>query len=448
MKGLSARLLILTIIFVMIAEILIFAPSVARFRQEYFLDKILAAHLAILTVDATADGMVSAELTSELLGHVGAHAISVRRDGMRLSLTDGTMPVIVKTIRADQQDPMTMIVEAFADLTINRDGSLRVLANSPRNPDVEIELVIDQRPLSNSLLFFGERILILSFVISIITAGLVFVSLRWILVRPMRQITENMVRFREDPEDGTRVMVPSARRDEIGVAEKELAEMQHSLRHSLQQKEHLAALGTAVAKINHDLKGVLSSAILVFDRLEDSADPEVRRIAPGLTNAIERAIGMLSQTLNYVGAEQPQIQTSAVPLSDVIDEVAASGFASLEIENAVPRDLTVIIDKGQTFRVLDNLFRNAMEAGATKVEVTSHHFQGVLNVDVADNGPGLSPRARENLFKAFKGSTRAGGTGLGLAIARELMRGQAGDLTLESSDSNGTTFRLVLEMDA
>lgn len=446
-KGLSARLLLLTVVFVMLAEVLIFAPSVARFRQEYFLEHIRAANLAILTVDATADGMVSEDIKRELLRQVGAHAISVRRQGMKLTLASDTVPPVTETIAAADQPPLTMIHEAVRDLITPRDAVLRVVAPSPTNPAIEVEVIIDQRPLSEELRDFGRRILYLSLAISIITAGLVFIALRWLLVRPMRRITENMVAFREDPEDGTRVISPSGRQDEVGIAERELADMQHALRQYLQQKEHLAALGTAVAKINHDLKGVLSSAILVFDRLEDSEDPEVRKIAPGLTSSIERAVQMLSQTLNYVGAEQPRIERSEFPLAGLIEEVASGLRNRLEIKSAVPDGLRVAGDRAQMYRVFDNLFRNAAEAGASKIEVSSHHYRGTLSVDVADDGPGLSPRAQENLFKAFKGSTRRGGSGLGLAIARELMRGQGGDLALESTSGEGTCFRITLFLD-
>ena len=70
MKSLSARLLVMTIGFVMLAEVLIFAPSVANFRQTWLNEKLGAAHLAVLTLDAAPDGMVSEKMEMELLRHV------------------------------------------------------------------------------------------------------------------------------------------------------------------------------------------------------------------------------------------------------------------------------------------------------------------------------------------------------------------------------------------
>ena len=444
MHSLSARLLVLTAVFVMLAEVLIFLPSVARFRQDYMVQRIGDAHLGILALDATPDGIVSDKLKQELLTHVGAHAISVRRSGMKLTLMEDNPRAVDATIRLEELSPLDMISGALDTMILQQDRVLRVVGYSPKDMDAEIEIVIDETPISAALLDFGWRIFLLSLVISMITAGLVFLALHWLLIRPLRRITENMTAFRDDPEDATRIITPTERRDEVGVAERELASMQQGLRMALQQKEHLAALGTAVAKINHDLKGILSRAILVFDRLEESDDPEVRRIAPTLISAIDRAIAMCSQTLNYVGQESPNLNRSRFALQDLLDEVCAKEVDGVALNAERVNGLMIDADRDHLFRALSNLIRNAVQAGAQEIQVSAHHRDECTVVDVSDDGPGLPPRAQENLFKPFKGSTRAGGTGLGLAIARELLRGHGGDLELLQTSGSGTTFRLSL----
>lgn len=444
MHSLSARLLVLTVIFVMIAEVFIFAPSVARFRQDYLLERIGNAHLAILALDATPDGNVSDKLKKELLEHVDAYAISVRRGGMRLSLVADGAHDIDKTIMLADESPASMITDALNGMIQPNDRMLRVVSPSPKDPETLIEVIIREGPLSDALLEFGWRIFLLSLVISLITASLVFASLHWLLVRPLRKLADNMVAFREEPEDATRIIKPSGRQDEVGLAERELATMQDGLRAALQQKEHLAALGTAVAKINHDLKGILSRAILVFDRLEESEDPEVRRIAPTLISAIDRAVAMCGQTLNYVGQETPALNRTGFQLKSLLGEVCEAEVEGIEIRAQVPDDMTVEADRDQLYRAISNLVSNAVQAGAQDITVASHRYNGVLLIDVSDDGPGLPPRAQENLFKPFKGSTKAGGTGLGLAIARELIRGHGGDLELESTSGSGTTFRITI----
>jgi signal transduction histidine kinase len=299
---------------------------------------------------------------------------------------------------------------------------------------------------------FAGRILLLSVMISLITAGLVFLSLNALMVRPMRRITASMMAFRRDPEDPAATLPPTPRADEIGMAQRELIDMQASLRAALRQKERLAALGTAVTKINHDLRNILSTAALVSERLSTSEDPEVRRVTPRLMQSIDRAVELCSQTLAYSRDGVLPLRRSRIPLAELVDEVgteltsraAASGVSWI---NRVGEGIIVEADREQLSRALVNLGRNALEAGATEVTVSASRTESrQLALTVHDNGPGLPPRARENLFQPFAGSARAGGTGLGLAIAREVARTHGGDIKLVETSGSGTSF--VMELPA
>lgn len=448
MRSLSSRLLLLTAAFVMLAEVAVFAPSVARFRLNWFEDKLRAAHLAILALDATPDGMVSEMLRTELLRHVGAYAIFVRRGGARLMLADDMPPPVAASFNLADDNPLHLIRGAFATLARTEDRVIRIMGPSPQDPAVTIELVLDEAPLRMAMTSFAWRIFWLSLAISLIAATLVYLTLQWLMVRPMRRITESMIAFRENPEDAGRVMPATGRRDEIGTAQRELAGMQARLRDDLTRKAHLAALGGAVAKINHDLRGILSSALLVSDRLESSDDPEVRRAAPTLVAAIERATALCSRTLDYVGQAQPQLRRSRFPLHDLVEDVgagiAAPGDGAPRVENRITDGLEVAGDRDQLFRVLNNLVRNAADAGAHTIAVSARPAYDRVEIYVSDDGPGLPQTARENLFKAFAGSARAGGSGLGLAIAQELVHGHGGELSLVRTGGDGTLFRLDL----
>lgn len=274
-QSLSARLLILTISFVMLAELFIFAPSIANYRANWLSEKLNTAHLAILALDAAPDGMVSKDMEMELLDHVGAKSIAVKRVGMRQALINDMPPEVDAFFDLRHATGLDLIMDAFSALPRTDNRLIRVVGFSTREDlnvqKTEIEMVVEESVLREEMIGFAGRILVLSMVISLITAGLVFVSLQWFLVRPMRHITENMVRFAENPEDESRIIRPGSRRDEVGRAQSELAGLQRNLHNMLKQKEHLAALGTAVAKINHDLRGILSTALVVSDRLESSA---------------------------------------------------------------------------------------------------------------------------------------------------------------------------------
>ncbi|HZT89040.1 MAG TPA: HAMP domain-containing sensor histidine kinase [Stellaceae bacterium] len=449
LRSLSARLLVLTIVFVMLSEVLIFVPSVARFRMSYFEDKLAAGNLATLALAGGSEERLDPQLISHLLRLVEAHAVIVHRnDGTVRMLDSPSPPRPDRTIDLRHPNMAMGIIRSLQTLFRSGNPVLRVLGPSPDEPGAFVEVLLDEAPLRQEMWDFGERVLELSVVISLFTASLVFLSLQWLLVRPMRRITASMTLFRDDPEDASRRIAASGRRDEIGRAESELAMLQETVRQALGQRARLAALGTAVTKINHDLRSILATARLVTDGLTASAAPEVRRVAPRLIEAVDRAVALCTRTLDFSREGAPPFTPVRFALLPLVEEVAAaSGFGGDDAPVAafaIAPGLLVKADRDQLYRVLLNLMRNAVEAGARRLTVSAARTDRVVELDIADDGPGLPPRARDNLFRPFFGSARPGGSGLGLAIARELMRAQGGDVVLVASTGSGTTFRLTL----
>jgi signal transduction histidine kinase len=301
---------------------------------------------------------------------------------------------------------------------------------------------------------YGLRILFLSALISVVTAFLLFLAVQRLLVGPIRRVVRHMTAYAEAPEDATRVIAPSAEVEELRVAEEALASMQTQLTGALRQKERLAQLGAAVAKISHDLRNILTTAQLFADRLEVSADPAVARAAPKLVGSISRAVSLCESTLAFGKAEEPPPQLKRFSLRRLAEEVA-EGEGLLGAEGAVvclidvPAGLMIRADGEQLHRVLGNLIRNARQAidatgqGGT-IEISGGEDEADWWIRVGDTGPGLPPKAREHLFEAFQGGARKGGTGLGLAIAAELVRGHGGRLELARSDAEGTEFLIRL----
>jgi signal transduction histidine kinase len=285
---------------------------------------------------------------------------------------------------------------------------------------------------------------------------LVYFSLHYLLVRPMRRLTANMMAFHTDPENPARQIVPSARQDEIGMAERELASMQGDIASMLHQKSRLAALGLAVSKINHDLRNLLASAQLFSEGLSHLPDPRVQRFAPKLMRALERAIDFCQSTLSYGRVQEPAPDRKPVPLEALVEEVRETlglqAAAQLGWIVAIERGMIVDADHDQLLRVLLNLTRNAVQALETRapndplrdqIRITGRREGSVSIIEVADTGPGFPQKAREHLFEAFQGSTRTGGTGLGLAIAAELVRAHGGDISLVDG-TIGATFRITI----
>ncbi len=446
--GLSARLLVLTVFFILLAEMLIFVPSVARDRLAYLDDRLDAARLAVFALEATPDNMVSQTLANELLADVGAHGIIVHKEDATLMIDSQMPPTPNMTFDLRGVGMFTLIRDAITALFRSDDRILRVLDVSSKESGVVVEVLLNEAPLRAEMWGFGRRLLGVSIVISLITGALVYLSLQWLLVAPMRRLTQGMIKFREDPADATRVIKPANRLDEVGRAERELAVMQETVRQALAQKERLAALGTAVTKINHDLKNILSTMRLLSDGIADSPAPELRRVAPGLAAAIDRAVALTSGTLDYTRDAAPALRYSRFALAGMVEEIAMLGLKSgampLQVDNKVPPPIIVAADRDQLFRVLENLVLNAAQVGAQNVVLHAAETKDLVMIEIGDDGPGMAPKARENLFRPFAGSARPGGTGLGLAIAREILRAHGGDIVLDESTGSGTIFRLSL----
>ncbi len=455
--SLSGKLLFLTILFVMVAEILIYVPSIANFRLNWLNDRLAAAHTAALVLDAAPAGMVPETLAKQILQSIGARAVAMKMGDQRRLLAISDMPVRVEAdIDMRNVTWWSAITDAFKVLLFDRPGdAIRVVGPAPMGGEF-LEIILEEAPLRKAMLTFSVNILLLSLAISGITAMLVFFALHYLLVRPMWRITANMVAFRADPENPSLIIGGSGRRDEIGTAEEELAAMQVELASMLHQKSRLAALGLAVSKINHDLRNLLASAQLFSDQLSNLPDPKVQRFAPKLMRALERAIAFCQSTLSYGAAQEAPPERKTIELEPLIEEVHEALGLSLDMPVrwivAVERGLTVEADHDHLFRVLVNMTRNAVQAlearGARdpardQIRITGRREGSVAVIEVSDTGPGVSEKARANLFQAFQGSTRSGGAGLGLAIAAELVRAHGGDIRLVPG-TIGATFSITI----
>jgi signal transduction histidine kinase len=462
--GLSGQLLVLTVLFVMVAEVLIYVPSIANFRLNWLSDRLAAAHTAALVLDAAPSGMVPDSLARQVLESVGARAVAMKMGSQRRLLAVSQIPsTIHHDIDMREVSWHRAIIDAFKTLWSGDNDVMRLVGPAPKGGDF-LEIVMDEAPLRNAMLRFSTNIMLLSLVISAITALLVYLALHYLLVRPMRRITTNMMGFRADPENPARVMSASRRQDEVGLAERELAAMQLELASMLQQKSRLAALGLAVSKINHDLRNLLTGAQLFSEGLTSLPDPRVQRFAPKLMRALERAIAFCESTLSYGRAQEPPPDRRMVELEPLVDEV----HETLEMSasrvgwiTAIERGVVVDADPDQLLRVLLNLARNAVQALETRapnepsrdqVRITGRREGAVVVIEVSDTGPGIPAKGREHLFEAFQTQARSGGTGLGLVIAAELVRAHGGEIKLIEG-TIGATFRLsipdrAVELDA
>lgn len=460
-RSLSTKLLLLTVVFVLIAEIIVLIPSVSDRSLGWLHDRLDAAYLVGLALDSP-DQMIDQETAERLFATANILGVTVEVDGARMPVMTMRMTPeqmrVQSVVKLDPEMPQQMIFDAWATMFSSGDHSIRVIGRPQQAQIAEVDMFVSQAALRRDLLIFARNVLGLSLIICSITAAAIYASLSAMIVRPVKRVIKNMMAFEKQPEDASGILVPSLRADEIGDAERTLASLEQRMLTLLTERRRLAALGAGISKISHDLRNILASAQLMSDRLAKSEDPRVRKLSPRLIAALDRAIALSRDTISYARMDRAALKVSAVDINALVDDVFEDCLAlGVDLRNEAAPGLTINADPTQLYRALFNLVRNAVEAlappndagmpvarpGASVVVRAFAQSEDAI-IEIADNGPGLPQAAIENLFEPFKGSLKPGGSGLGVAIALEIARAHHGNLLLAKSDETGATFRLLL----
>ena len=463
--GLRSRLLLMTVAFVLFAELLIFPPSAATQRNRWLEQRVQAAEIAAVALEASPDRELSKELSQRLMNETGMLALAIGQEDMReLIFAPADPPTMdIRTFDLRDSNWRRDIWQTFGHMFAPEGRFIRILGrpsmmdgDSVGSMDAHyIEAIMPEDQLKKELWLYTRNILFLSLLISALTGGLVYLVVYRLLVRPMLRMTGAVSEFATHPQQMA-LFEPSGRSDEIGQAECALQRMQETVSASFRQKARLAALGEAVAKINHDLRNSLSVAQLVSDMMSRSEDPRVQKAAPRLERALGRAIDLAESTLRYgrVEAREPRMET--LRLRDLAEEAVREGLAAApEVDwlNEIDEQFEVTADAEHLHRILANLCRNAAQAirehGAREGEegliTLSVRVEPIdIVILVSDNGPGVPDHVRERLFQPFSESGTRDGTGLGLAIARELAAVMGGDIALANGEDTGAVFEVRL----
>lgn len=457
--GLPARLLSLTIIFVLLAEFLIFLPSISKFRTDWFNERVQAAEIAAIALEAAPNRQVSQGLSERLLNETQLLAVAMGDEEMWELIFSPRIPIASTPVTMDlrKEKGLQSFLRTIEHATARDGRILRIIASADSGADDKyIDIFVPEAALRSELLTYSINILLLSLFISGVTGAFISWTLYRIVVKPMMRITSAVADFGEAPEK-LAAFKPSGRTDEIGKAENALIDMQSTVSNSFRQTRRLAELGEAVAKINHDLRNSLSVARLASDSLMRSKDPRVQSAAPRLERAIERAIGLAESTLRYGKTDAPKANMVTVDLRSAVEDSLLEGVASnSEVDwlNDVDEELSVFADPDMLHRLLSNLVRNAGQAIAQSdaldegglIQIGAGIVDEWVAIKVQDNGPGIPENIKQKLFQPFSGSEKQGGTGLGLAITRELAHAMGGDISLDTSTQTGASFVVRLQL--
>ena len=214
-----------------------------------------------------------------------------------------------------------------------------------------------------------------------------------------------------------------------------------------------------VANVSHELRTPIGALALLGETILASGDPAVcARLAERIVREAERMGRIVDDLLDLSaieGEEAPardrvRLGEVVAEAAELVTDVAAAAGTPVTV-GEVPADLAVRGDRRQLVSAVMNLLDNAVKYSepGSPVDVSVRECAGEVVVEVSDQGIGIPSRDLERVFERFYRVDRArsresGGTGLGLSIVRHVARSHGGDVTVESREGEGSTFRLVL----
>jgi signal transduction histidine kinase len=445
-RGLAGQMLALTVMVVIAVDALLLPPSLGNFHDNWLQDRVDAAYSAAVVAEAA-----DASHRRDLLSVAGVSEIVLHRPGAPTFRLQGVEPdAPTRTVDLRRWRVVRPMADALSMLVRRRREYLRVIAPPRDEPDALIETVVREIDLKIDLGWHARRALLETLIASLLAGACLYAALVLLVVRRIRRMTGAIEAFGKRPGDLSLTAASPPSDDELGRAEAALGRMSEEVRAALRQKERLAGLGAAVAKIAHDLRNSLAAAQLVSERLSGSDDPKVRQSAPRLERAIARAVALAEAALRFGKADEPRPTPVHVNVYGALDEAADEALArhpDVAWSNAAP-PLGVRADPDALHRILSNLIRNAAEAVAgvegPRIVASAAATGDAVEIDIEDNGPGVPAGIREQIFQPFATAQRPSGVGLGLAIARELARAQGGDVELVTEHGGGARFRVTL----
>lgn len=217
------------------------------------------------------------------------------------------------------------------------------------------------------------------------------------------------------------------------------------------RQEKLVAMGALAAGVGHQLRNPLNSIQLLSQMLctDPTLTSPIARTVDQIRGEVARIDASITQFLEFARPRDPLLQRFdlAVLVREVADlQNTAHTDRGVEITGYAPSSLFVEADRGFVVEILENLLRNALEAGALRVMASLVQERGMAVVAVADDGPGVPEGEREHIFDLYY-TTRPDGTGLGLSLANQMAAALGGKLALADTPGlSGRGARFTLEL--
>lgn len=455
-QRLRTRLIAIIATAVFILEIAIYLPMLANIRKAWLNKHFQGAKTISLVLPSDHNQPLNLKTQKNILDATSTLMIKVCKiDQCHTIAATQTPEAINHIVDLKAYSKWSSIRESLSTLLWGGNQNLLV-KGALFDPSMHTEALLKDDDLRASMIDFTKYFIFTSLLISLVAAFFIYVILQKLLLKPLRTIYENMLDFVLEPDNPNRIMVPTSRRDELGLAQRRLASIESKVQRDHARQKHLANLGLAVSKINHDMHNILASAQLLSDRLAKVQDPIVQKVSPQLVAAIDRATKYSQSVITYGRNQELPPKRKRFLLHpfihNVYEHLVIAQREEIDFQNLVPKGIVIDADEDQLHRIITNLIRNAIQTlnetkppQATKSLIIEAERHGKSTfIHIKDNGPGLPLTAKTHLFSPFKGSTHRHGSGLGLAICEELIRAHGGSIHLDESTKIGAHFVLYI----
>ena len=490
-KTLSGRLLLLTVLFVLLAEILIYIPSIARFRLDYLkmkLDQTWIVSAALVEQNRSTELQEERErqindFQQMLLNYGGVTSTFIRTPDASILLPNSP-PLNSESVRKtyDLREPVIYqliwdavyvilnpnleAIRIVGDLPgeISLDETGRLITTSldrTRQPnsrestenEARFEVTLNSRDLRRSMIEYSLNILGLSIVISVVTASLVLLSIRLLIIWPIDRLVHNIKGFANSPGDRQNIIRLSATSIELREAENALKSMQEKLSDALLRNQRLANIGKTIAQTSHDIRGTIANAQSDFELASIStSEKSVEEYLSNLEISIDQ-INKLSNDIDEY-AKAGELKFDDFNLADFISKTVTlhqnpNSYFKINYTQSIPKNITIKADKGKLGRVLDNLINNSKRSIKKReqpgeITISAKRDEESVKIHIGDNGPGLSKRQQDELRMFLKRDGTDNWHSMGMQIVKEFVHKHGGEIELIKSDAENTEFQISL----
>jgi len=283
--------------------------------------------------------------------------------------------------------------------------------------------------------------------IAISTSASIILS-NWI-TNPLRMLQEHFARIKIDNNEP----INYHRNDEIGdlIAgyNQKIEELKVALQQMSQQQRELAWREFA-QQIAHEIKNPLTPMKLsvqyllqTSDRNDPQIENKIKKIGISLIEQIDVITRIVNEFATFAKIPQPYFQTTdIIPLIKNITEIFQQSSTTRFLLN-IPTVCLLEADKSQLTQAFNNLFKNSLQAGASKIVISVDIRQAKVQIQIADNGKGMSEEEKKQVFIPHF-TTKTTGSGIGLALVKQIITNHNGIISFESTQNKGTTFHIEL----